>query len=185
MKLYAARAVAALLLALFGAAFSIHALAQDNVDRPVVVVETSKGTFSFEMFPNEAPVTVAHVLALVRARFYDGQRVHRAQPGFVVQFGDPQTRDPGKRELWGRGAAAGSGKPVGAVETSKKHPHVKGAVGLAHMGDPNKAESQIYVTLVRRSDLDGRYVVFGQVISGEDVPSELQVGDDIRRVYVR
>ena len=162
-----------------------RASAQDRVDLPVVVVETSKGTFSFEMFPDEAPITVAHVSALVRAHFYDGQRVHRAQPGFVAQFGDPQTRDPGKREVWGRGAAAGSGTPVGAAEPSKKHLHVKGAVGLAHLGDPNKAESQIYITLSRQPSLDGRYVVFGQVISGEDVPGQLQVGDDIRRVYIR
>ena len=175
----------AFLVAACVAGLPIRAIAQRTVDRPIVVVETSKGTFSFEMFPNEAHVTVAHVLALVRAGFYDGQRVHRAQPGFVVQFGDPQTRDPGKRELWGRGAAAGSGKPVGAAETSKKHPHVRGAVGLAHMGDPNKAESQIYITLSRQPSLDGHYVVFGQVISGQDVPGQLQVGDDIRLVYMR
>lgn len=167
------------------ASLSTPALAQEAADRPIVVVETSKGTFSFEMFPTEAPITVAHVLGLVRARFYDGQRVHRAQPGFIVQFGDPQTRDAGKRDVWGRGAAAGSGKPVGAAEPSKKRPHLKGAVGLAHMGDPRKAESQIYITLARQPSLDGRYVVFGQVISGEDVPGALQVGDEIRLVYIR
>jgi cyclophilin family peptidyl-prolyl cis-trans isomerase len=174
-------------LALFisTAALSAPAAVQDTADRPIVVVETSKGTFAFETFPNEAPVTVAHVLALVRAHFYDGQRVHRAQAGFIVQFGDPQTRDPGKREIWGRGAGAGSGKPVGAVETSRKHLHVPGAIGLAHMGDPGKAESQIYVALSRQPSLDGRYVVFGQVISGADVPGALQVGDDIRLVYIR
>ena len=174
-----------MLIAVCAAALSIHALAQDSLDRPIVVVETSRGTLSFETFPGEAPITVAHVLSLVRARFYDGQRVHRVQPGFVIQFGDPQTRDPGKREVWGHGAAAGSGTPVGVAEMSKKRLHTKGAVGLAHTGDPNKAESQIYITLARRSDLDGRYVVFGQVISGEDVPEDLQIGDDIRRVYVR
>src|SRR5262245_14887066 len=159
--------------------------AQENADRPIVVVETSKGTLSFETFPNEAPASVAHVLALVRAKFYDGQRVHRAQPGFVVQFGDPQTRDLGKRDVWGRGDAAGSGKTVGAAEASKKHPHMAGAVGLAHRGNPYDADSQIYITLARRPELDGRYVVFGQLTSGLDVASSLEVGDEIRRVYVR
>lgn len=182
------RAVAVLVALL--AAFDWTAVAgapqtQDSVDRPVVVVETSRGTFSFETFPNEAPVTVAHVLALVRARFYDGQRVHRAQSGFVVQFGDPQTRDPSRRESWGRGDAAGSGKKVGAAELSKKHRHVPGAVGLAHRGNPYDADSQIYVTLSRHPELDGRYVIFGQVTSGEDVPGQLQIGDEITRVYVR
>lgn len=172
---------AALLLGVW----SVPVFPQAQADRPIIVVETSKGTVAFETFPGEAPVTVAHVLALVSKGFYDGQRVHRAQPGFVVQFGDPQTRDPGTRSLWGRGAAAGSGKPVGAVETSAKHPHARGAVGLAHMGDPAKAESQIYVTLSRQPSLDGRYVVFGQVTSGVDVLDALEVGDEISKIYVR
>jgi cyclophilin family peptidyl-prolyl cis-trans isomerase len=183
MKVRAMFALVATLTAFNSMAASLRA--QDSVDRPVVVVETSKGTFSFETFPGEAPVSVGHVLALVRAKFYDGQRVHRAQPGFVVQFGDPQTRDASKRDVWGRGEAAGSGKTVGAAEVSKKHLHVVGAVGLAHRGNPYEADSQIYITLSRRPELDGRYVVFGQIISGGEIPPMLQVGDEIRRVYVR
>jgi peptidyl-prolyl cis-trans isomerase B (cyclophilin B) len=161
------------------------ALEQAAAEASVVVVETTKGTFAFATFPNDAPATVEHVHALIRARFYDGQRVHRALPGFVVQFGDPQTRDLDKRELWGRGRAAASGKPVGTAEITKKRTHKKGAVAMAHMGDPAKADSQIYVTLEDRPDLDGRYAVFGQVIEGDDVPATLQVGDLISRIYVR
>jgi cyclophilin family peptidyl-prolyl cis-trans isomerase len=111
--------------------------------------------------------------------------VHRALPGFVVQFGDPQSRDLAKRALWGRGAAASSGHPVGIAEFTPKHTHGKGAVGMAHMGDPAKADSQIYITLADRPDLDNRYVVFGQLISGEDVLELLQVGDEITRAYVK
>ena len=73
---------------------------------PVIVVETEKGTFEFETYPNEAPKTVAHILGLVNKRFYNGQRVHRVVPGFVIQFGDPQTRDMTKEKMWGRAAAA-------------------------------------------------------------------------------
>ena len=152
---------------------------------PIIFVETSKGTFSFQTFPNDAPATVAHVVALVRSGFYDGQRVHRALPGFIVQFGDPQSRDLTKRDLWGRGRGAASGHPIGAAEISPKRVHTKGAVGMAHMGDPAKADSQIYVTLAERPDLDGRYAVFGQVMSGEDVPEKLQVGDEIVKMYVK
>jgi cyclophilin family peptidyl-prolyl cis-trans isomerase len=129
-------------------------------------------------------VTVAHVVALVKSGFYDGQRIHRAAPGFVVQFGDPQTRDPSTRALWGRGAAAASGKPVGAAEITRRRLHVKGAVGMAHMGDPAKGDSQLYVTLAPRPDLDGQYAVFGQVTNGQEVVESLQVGDLITRVYV-
>ncbi len=152
---------------------------------PVIVVETTIGAFAFETFPREAPKTVAHVVALVRKGFYDGQRVHRAVPGFVVQFGDPQTRDLVKREIWGRGPAASSGTPIGVPEISKKRLHLAGVVGIAHMGEPAKADSQIYVTLAPRRDLDGQYAVFGRVAEGGDMPGRLRVGDQITRVYVR
>jgi cyclophilin family peptidyl-prolyl cis-trans isomerase len=159
--------------------------AQSAPTGPVLIVETSRGTFSIQTYPREAPATVAHVADLARRGFYDGQRVHRAIPGFVVQFGDPQTRDLSSRELWGRGDAAASGKPVGTAEFHKNRRHRKGAVALAHMGDPAKGDSQMFVALADREDLDGRYVVFGQVVSGLEVPAQLAVGDDILRILVR
>ncbi len=157
-----------------------------NAQTPtVIVVETTKGAFAFETYPNEAPKTIAHVVKLVREGFYDGQRFHRALAGFLVQWGDPRSRDMSKEGDWGRGDAASSGTPVGVPEISKKRTHMKGAVGMAHPGDPSKADSQIYVTLADRPDLDGRYTVFGHVIAGAEVPSRIQRGDLITRMYVR
>jgi peptidyl-prolyl cis-trans isomerase B (cyclophilin B) len=167
------------------AAWFATCVATAQTSGPVIVVETSRGTFSFETFPSDAPLTVAHVVSLAKAGFYDGQRVHRALPGFVVQFGDPQTRDVATRSLWGRGAEASSGKPIGAAEITRRRLHVKGAVGMAHLGDPAKADSQIYVTLANRPDLDGQYAVFGQVLEGAAVVESLQVGDLITRVSVK
>jgi cyclophilin family peptidyl-prolyl cis-trans isomerase len=152
---------------------------------PVIVVETVKGTFAFETFPDEAPKTVDHVVRLARRGFYNGQRVHRAVPGFLVQFGDPQTRDMTKREWWGRGDFAGSGTPVGAAEFSKKHLHVKGAVAMAHPGNASQADAQFYVTLAAVPRLNGKYAVFGRVIEGHDVPARLQIADIIKKVSVR
>jgi peptidyl-prolyl cis-trans isomerase B (cyclophilin B) len=152
---------------------------------PVIVVDTSKGTFAFETFPDDAPKSVAHVVGLVKRGFYDGQRVHRALPGFLVQWGDPRSRDTSQAPEWGRGAAASSGTPVGAVEIAKKRVHTRGAVALAHPGNPAQADSQIYVTLADRPDLNGRYAVFGRVIEGDDVPRRLERGDLILRMYVR
>jgi peptidyl-prolyl cis-trans isomerase B (cyclophilin B) len=150
---------------------------------PVLVVETVKGTFEFETYPNEAPKTVEHVLALVKQRFYNGLRVHRAVPSFVVQFGDPQTRDMTKRDDWG---TRDSGDPIGVLEVSKKRTHVTGAVAMAHReGDPKGSDSQMYVVLSPRPELNGKYTVFGQVISGMDVVQKLQIPDVIRRVTVR
>jgi cyclophilin family peptidyl-prolyl cis-trans isomerase len=149
---------------------------------PVVVVETSKGTFEFETYPNEAPRTVEHVLNLVKKNFYNGLRFHRVEPGFVIQVGDPNTRDFTKKDLWGTG---GSGTPVGVAELSRKHLHVKGAVAMAHPGSAAKADAQFYVMLGARPSLDGKYVVFGKLISGFDVPDKIRVGDVIRKMFVK
>ena len=160
-------------------------VARTQVVGPVIVVETTKGAFAFETYPNEAPRTVAHILDLVRKRFYDGQRVHRALPGFVIQWGDPRSRDLDKQADWGRGVQGSSGTPIGVAEISKKHLQTKGAVAVAHFGEPSKADSQIYVTLADRPDLNGKYTVFGHIIAGSDIPERIQRGDVITRMYVR
>ena len=149
---------------------------------PVIVVETEKGTFEFETYPNEAPKTVAHIIGLVNKRFYNGQRVHRVVPGFVIQMGDPATRDMTKQAAWGSG---GSGTPIGAAEISKTRTHVRGAVAMAHAGDAAKADSQFYVTLAAAHRLDPDYTVFGKVISGMDVVMKIAQPDRIVRVTVR
>jgi cyclophilin family peptidyl-prolyl cis-trans isomerase len=152
---------------------------------PVIVVETSKGAFAFETYPVDAPKTVAHIVDLVKRGFYDGQRIHRALPGFVVQWGDPQSRNVASEADWGRGATASSGNPIGVAEITKNRPNTKGAVAMAHPGVPEAADSQIYVTLADRPDLNGRYTVFGRIVQGEDVVARLQRGDAITRMYVR
>lgn len=152
---------------------------------PIIVFETAKGTFEMETYPNEAPKSVAHILALVKRNFYNGLRVHRMVPGFVVQFGDPLTRDMTKRDRWGTGD---SGRAIGAAEISPKRPHKLGAVALAHAGDPREADSQMYIALAgpeRYSAIEGDFTVFGQVISGMDVVRKLQETDVIRRATVR
>ena len=141
----------------------------------MIVVETSKGTFEFETYPDEAPKTVAHIVELVKRGFYDGQRVHRALPGFVVQWGDPRSRDAAKEADWGRGPAASSGKPIGVAEISRKRTaHQRRRRRWRTSGIPAQADSQIYVTLADRPDLNGKYAVFGHVVAGEDVPATLR-----------
>ena len=174
------RFTAAVLIACLAASVS----AQDRPG-PVVVVETDRGTFSFDTYPADAPRTVAHVLELIKRGFYDGQRVHRAESGFVVQWGDPRSRDLSQRANWGRGPDASSGNPIGVSEITKKRRHTRGAVGVAHAGLPSQADSQIYVTLADRPDLNGRYTVFGHIVDGEDVVSALQAGDQIRKMSIR
>jgi len=147
---------------------------------PVLVVDTAKGTFEIETYPEDAPKSVAHVVELVRKRFYNGQRVHRVERDFVVQFGDPYSRDMSRRERWGTG---GSGTSIG--ESEAKRTHRVGAVALAHAGDPRGADSQMYVTLTAVPRLDRDFTVFGQVTSGMDVVRSLAVEDAIKRITIK
>jgi cyclophilin family peptidyl-prolyl cis-trans isomerase len=152
---------------------------------PVFVVETMKGTIEIETYPNEAPKTVEHLLALVMRNFYNGQRILRIVPGQLVQFGDPQTRDMTKQAWWGRGFDAGSGKSIGVAEFSKKRLHKVGSVSMAHAGDARAADSQMFISLSAQPKWNGQYSVFGQVISGMDVVRKLAVTDRIVRVTLK
>lgn len=149
---------------------------------PVIVVETERGTFEFETYPQDAPKTVAHIVALVKRNFFNGQRIHRVEPGFVIQFGDPLSRDMSQQYRWGTG---GSGSPIGEAEI--KRTHRVGAVAMAHAGNARLADSQMYVSLSTKAtaQLDGDYTVFGQVISGMDVVQKIQPRDMIKRVTMK
>ena len=153
-------------------------------EAPVIVVETERGTFEFETYPKEAPKTVAQIVALVKRNFYNGQRIHRVEPGFVIQWGDPNTRDFTRKSLWGTG---GSGKPIGVLETSPLHTHKVGAVAMARSSDPGSSDSQMYVVLgtERAASLDGKYTVFGQVTSGMSVVNSTKLHDLIKRVTIK
>ena len=105
---------AARLVACAGLAVAVLGAApQDDSEGPVIVVETTRGTFTIATYPEEAPLTVAHIVQLAGEGFYDGLRVHRVVAGVLVQFGDPQTRDISLRDVWGLGPAASSGHPIG------------------------------------------------------------------------
>jgi peptidyl-prolyl cis-trans isomerase B (cyclophilin B) len=149
---------------------------------PVIVLETAKGVIEIETYPEEAPKTVAQVLALIKKGFYNGLRFHRAEPGFVIQIGDPQTRDMTKQASWGTG---NSGTPVGVAEITKKRRHIPGAVGMAHSGSAKDAASQFYIMLRAAPNLDGKYAIFGKVIKGLDVAAKIQKADVLKKASVR
>lgn len=149
---------------------------------PVIVLETVKGRVEFETYPEEAPKTVARIVELVKKNFYNGQRFHRAEPKFLVQIGDPQTRNMQMIDWWGR---AGFGKPIGVAEITKKRRHVRGAVAMAHVGDPRQADSQFYIVLSNRPELDPKYTVFGKVISGIGIVDRIEKGDMLKKASVK
>lgn len=150
---------------------------------PIIVLETAKGTIEFETYPEEAPRTVARVIELVKKNFYNGQRFHRAEPNFLVQIGDPVSRDVSREAWWGRQSA---GKPIGVAEITKKRRHGVGAVAMAYPGtDRMAADSQFFITRRAAPELDGKYTVFGKVVKGMDVVARIQRGDVLKRAYLK
>jgi cyclophilin family peptidyl-prolyl cis-trans isomerase len=151
-------------------------------DGPVLVFETEKGTFEISTYRSLAPKTVGHIVGLVQKRFYNGLRVHRVVRNFVVQLGDPQTRDMTKKDSWGTG---GSGSPIGVAEFGTGLRHSIGVVSMAHAGAPAKADSQFFIVIGPASHLDGKHQIWGRITSGMDVVNKLAVPDRIIRATVK
>ena len=178
------RASLVLMVSILALAASMHAGSRDRPEaaaNPVLVFETPKGTFEIELFQVDAPKSVEHILALMKRSFYRGQRFHRATAA-LVQWGDPQTRDMSRRDYWGNG---NSGNPIGVFELSKKYSHVRGAVGLAHSGNPLGADSQLYIMKTASPNLDGKHAIVGRVTAGMAVVDKIAVTDVIRNATVK
>jgi peptidyl-prolyl cis-trans isomerase B (cyclophilin B) len=146
---------------------------------PAVVITLEKGgSIELEFFREDAPKHVENFLKLVRQKFYDGQRVHRVEAGFVVQFGDPQTKTlPLSDERIGTG---GPGYTIKAE--FNKRPFDRGVLGMARASDPDSAGSQVYIMLGNAHFLNGQYTAFGRVAKGMDVVDKIRVGDRITSI---
>jgi len=149
---------------------------------PTLVLDTVKGSVEIELYPADAPKSVAHVLELVQKKFYQGLRFHRVEAS-LVQVGDPKSRNMQYREWWGR---EGSGTPVGVAEVSKRLRHFRGTVGLANTGSPTLSDSQFYIMKVNTgSSLDGKYTIIGHVTKGMDVVDRIEVADILKSMTVK
>ena len=158
----------------------LHTSAYKVTGKERVKVVTNRGTFTIELFPKDAPNTVATFLELAKKKFYDGIKFHRVEPGFVVQAGDPQTKDPAADP-----ASYGTGDPGFKLKAEfNDRKHLTGTVAMARAEDPDSAGSQFYITLAPQPSLDGQYTVFGQVVSGMDVVNAIKVGDTITSMTI-
>ena len=117
-----------------------------------------------EFWPDAAPKTVENFKKLAREGFYNGTAFHRIIKGFMIQGGDPKTKDLSKEDEWGTG---GPGYQVKAE--LNEHKHVKGVLSMARSSDPDSAGSQFFIMLGPAPFLDHKYTAFGKLIKGEDV----------------
>jgi len=142
------------------------------------VIETNKGRIVFSFYTDKAPNTVQNFIKLANSGFYNGIKWHRVEPGFVIQGGDPLSKDDDPNND-GQG---GPGYTIKA-EFNDLH-HAEGTVAMARSDDPDSAGSQFYICLGTLPDLDGKYTIFGRVTEGMDVVKSIQVGDIMKRVYI-
>jgi peptidyl-prolyl cis-trans isomerase B (cyclophilin B) len=134
----------------------------------VAVIKTAQGEMTIEFWPDVAPKTVENFKTLAKKGFYDGTAFHRIVKGFMIQGGDPFTKDPTKESRWGTGDP---GYKIKAEFNDK--PHVRGVLSMARSQDPNSAGCQFFICLADARFLDKQYTAFGKVIAGDDVLGKL------------
>ena len=132
------------------------------------MIKTDAGEMVLEFWPEVAPKTVENFKKLAKEKFYDGTAFHRIIKGFMIQGGDPKTKDASKEMEWGTGDP---GYKIKAEFNEKKHQ--LGVLSMARGGDPDSAGCQFFICLGDASFLDGKYTAFGKVIKGEDVLKKL------------
>lgn len=131
------------------------------------VISTKFGKIELRFFPDVAPNHVYNFIELAKKGFYDGTTFHRIIPGFMIQGGDPNSRNPDK-STHGMG---GPGYTVKAEFNDK--PHKRGTLSMARAANPDSAGSQFFICVADASFLDRQYTAFGEVVSGMDVVDKI------------
>ena len=132
-----------------------------------VIIKTSFGNIKFSLLPEIAPETVRNFSQLAKSEFYNGTLFHRIIPGFMIQGGDPNTKNSDK-SAWGQG---GPGYNLKAEFNSRSH--LRGIVSMARATDPDSAGSQFFIVTSDSTFLDRQYTVFGEVVDGIEVADKI------------
>ena len=138
--------------------------ANTNSVGEVAVINTTEGTMVVEFWPEVAPNTVANFKKLAKQGFYDDTCFHRVIKDFMIQGGDPLTKDASKEDLWGTG---GPGYSIKAEFNDRSH--TRGVLSMARSQDPDSAGSQFFICHGNPTFLDHQYTAFGKLIKGDDV----------------
>jgi peptidyl-prolyl cis-trans isomerase B (cyclophilin B) len=135
-----------------------------NSSNEVAVIKTSEGDMVVQFWTDAAPNTVENFKKLARQGFYDGTIFHRIVKGFMIQGGDPNSKDPAKENSYGQG---GPGYNIKAEFND--HSHDLGVISMARGPDPDSAGSQFFICLAPVHRLDHQYTTFGKLMKGQDV----------------
>jgi peptidyl-prolyl cis-trans isomerase B (cyclophilin B) len=156
------------MLLLVGAAFAADEKKEEkspmNSSNEVAVIKTSEGDMVVQFWTDAAPNTIENFKKLARKGFYDGTIFHRIVKGFMIQGGDPNSKDPAKENSYGEG---GPGYNIKAEFND--HSHDRGVISMARGPDPDSAGSQFFICLAPVHRLDHQYTTFGKLIKGQDV----------------
>ncbi|MDO4537593.1 MAG: peptidylprolyl isomerase [Coriobacteriales bacterium] len=177
-------------MSLFGEA--LHTPTYKLQGNEVAVLKTSCGVIRVKLDAQGAPIHVGNFCELATSGFYDGTKFHRYVPGFVIQGGDPNTRDMSSEDVAagipgpkGRPGTGGPGYRIREEFTTNPHnSHVDGALAMARSQNPNSAGSQFYFCLGPQHGLDSGYTVFGTTLEGFDVIARLRAGDELESVTI-
>ena len=131
-------------------------------------IKTKFGDLDVVFFPEKAPKHVENFIALAKSGFYNGTIFHRVIPGFMIQGGDPNTKDLNKPETYGQGGPSQKLKAE-----FNDIPHRRGILSMARTNDPNSAGSQFFIVVKDSNFLDGQYTVFGEVVKGMEVADKI------------
>jgi peptidyl-prolyl cis-trans isomerase B (cyclophilin B) len=136
----------------------------DSNTNEVAVIKTSEGEMVVQFWSDAAPKTIENFKKLARSGFYDGTIFHRIVKNFMIQGGDPNSKDLGKENSYGEG---GPGYKIKAEFND--HSHERGVISMARSMDPDSAGSQFFICLAPVTRLDHQYTTFGKLIKGDDV----------------
>ena len=131
------------------------------------IIKTNLGNIKFNLLPDIAPETVRNFSQLVKSGFYNETLFHRVIPGFMIQGGDPNTKNPDK-STWGQG---GPGHNLKAEFSPRSH--LRRIVSMARATDPDSAGSQFFIVTSDSTFLDKQYTVFGEVVEGMEVADKI------------
>jgi peptidyl-prolyl cis-trans isomerase B (cyclophilin B) len=138
--------------------------------KTLAVLKTSQGDVTIRFLLDKAPGHVKNFVDLAAARFYDGTLFHRVIPDFMIQGGDPLTKDPSQAEVYGTGGNTDkAGKPLNVKAEFNDVSHRRGVLSMARASDPDSASSQFFIVVKDSPFLDRQYTVFGEVVKGMDV----------------